>query len=152
MDLKRLRGRLFHLWFLLSRPMTLGVRVVVHDREKDALLLVRHTYVGGWHLPGGGVDPGETMVEAARREVLEETGLEIRALSLVSTHLNTAASRRDHVLVYLAHDFSGAPRAQQAEIAELGFFALTNLPTETTIATRRRIAEIFDGVPGSDHW
>jgi hypothetical protein len=48
----RLRSRLFHTWFLLRRPMTLGVRGIVHDRLNNKVLLIRHTYVPGWHLPG----------------------------------------------------------------------------------------------------
>ncbi len=54
---------------LVRNPFTLGVRVIVEDRN-SRVLLVRHSYVTGWYLPGGGVDKGETMEEAACREVL----------------------------------------------------------------------------------
>ncbi|MEC9401119.1 MAG: NUDIX domain-containing protein, partial [Pseudomonadota bacterium] len=59
---------------LVRNPFTLGVRVIVEDRN-SRVLLVRHSYVTGWYLPGGGVDKGETMEEAACREVLEEAGV-----------------------------------------------------------------------------
>ena len=55
--------------------MTIGTRTMVVDGDK--VLLIRHTYVPGWQFPGGGVDPGETMPEAAAREVLEETGYRV---------------------------------------------------------------------------
>ena len=55
-----LKTRLFHTWFLLTRPMTLGVRALAFDAE-GRILLVRHTYIRGWHLPGGGVESGQTM-------------------------------------------------------------------------------------------
>ena len=42
--------------------MTLGVRGVVLDGE-DRVFLVKHSYVAGWHLPGGGVEVGETFLE-----------------------------------------------------------------------------------------
>ena len=66
----RVRGRLFHLYFRLRRPMTLGVRGLVHNRADDTVFLIRHTYVPGWQLPGGGVEPGETMEEALGRELM----------------------------------------------------------------------------------
>ena len=49
----RLIRRTMHLWWRLSRPMTLGVRAaILRDGE---VFLVRHGYIAGWHLPGGGV-------------------------------------------------------------------------------------------------
>lgn len=51
-----IRGRLFHTLFLLQRPMTLGVRGLVLDVPAKTVMLIRHTYVPGWHLPGGGVE------------------------------------------------------------------------------------------------
>ena len=65
---ERLKLRLLHWSFLLARPMTLGVRAIVTDAD-ERVLLVRHGYVSGWHFPGGGVEPGETCVEALTREV-----------------------------------------------------------------------------------
>ena len=66
--------RLAHFSFLLMRPMTLGVRAVVIDAEGRALL-VKHTYVAGWHLPGGGVEVGETCEAALTRELAEEANV-----------------------------------------------------------------------------
>ncbi len=74
-DNKILR-KLFHLYFLFTRPMTLGVRVVV-ENEIGEVLLVRHTYVEGWYLPGGGVEASETMAQSASKELREEVGFEI---------------------------------------------------------------------------
>ena len=52
-----------HLYFRFARGMTLGVRAVVIDAN-DRVFLVRHTYVSGWYLPGGGVEVGQTFREA----------------------------------------------------------------------------------------
>lgn len=148
-----LRAKLFHGYFLLSRPMTLGVRGLVHDRETRSVFLIRHTYVPGWQLPGGGVETGETMQEALEREVREEGNIELDAPQLRSIHLNRQASRRDHVAFYLIESFRRlGPKLPDREIAESGFFPLDALPRETTPATRRRIAEVFDGVPPSPYW
>ena len=150
----RLRGRLFHTWFLLRRPMTFGVRGVVHDEASNAVFLIRHTYVPGWQLPGGGVETGETAMQALARELAEEGNIEIGAPpALRSIHLNRQASRRDHVALYLITDFRQAgPKLPDVEIAEAGFFPLDALPPETTPATRRRLAELFDNAPPSPEW
>ncbi|MBN9071011.1 MAG: NUDIX domain-containing protein [Rhizobiales bacterium] len=149
-----LRGRLFHTWFLLRRPMTLGARGVVHDVAKNAVFLIRHTYVPGWQLPGGGVEHGETMLDALVREVREEGNIEVTAPPrLVSIHLNSHVSRRDHVALYLITDFrQAAPMTPNREIAEAGFFPADALPEETTPGTRRRIREAVFGSPPSPYW
>jgi ADP-ribose pyrophosphatase YjhB (NUDIX family) len=67
--------RLFHLYWRFARGMTLGVRAVVIDGE-NRVFLVKHSYVSGWHLPGGGVETGETLREALTRELAEEGRIE----------------------------------------------------------------------------
>ncbi|MDN2579413.1 NUDIX domain-containing protein [Aquibium sp. ELW1220] len=152
--LARLRGRLFHLWFLLRRPMTLGVRALVVNEAEGTVFLVRHTYVAGWQLPGGGVETGETLVEALRHELIEECNIEMRgAPRLAAMYYNRAASRRDHVALYVVSDFhQTAPKQADREIAEAAFFRLDALPEGTTRATRARLAEQFEGRAPSPYW
>ncbi|HEY4192492.1 MAG TPA: NUDIX domain-containing protein [Mesorhizobium sp.] len=149
-----LRARLFHLYFLLRRPMTLGVRGLVFDRAANSVFLIRHTYVPGWQLPGGGVELGETMAEALGRELSEEGNIELTVpAKLKSVHFNRRASRRDHVGFYLIEDFvQSAPKQPDHEIAEAGFFPLDRLPDGITPATLKRIAEIFEGAAASPYW
>ncbi len=141
-----LRG--LHLAHLARRPLTLGVRGAAFDRD-GRVFLVRHTYVRGWYLPGGGVSPGETGGQALARELAEEGHLAFDGeAALVSVHLNRSASRRDHVLFYRIDDVrQTAARAPDREIAECGFFDPDALPEGTTEATRRRLGEL-EG-PGS---
>jgi ADP-ribose pyrophosphatase YjhB (NUDIX family) len=146
--------RLFHIFFVLTRPMTFGVRALIYRRADASVFLIRHTYVPGWQLPGGGVEAGETAVEALQREVLEECNIAIRGRpELKSIHFNRQASRRDHVAVYLVSEFDlKGPRPADREIAEARFFPLSALPEGTTPATRRRIAEIISGIRPSEDW
>lgn len=145
--------RIFHAYFLLVRGMTLGVRAVVLDTD-NRVFLVRHSYVSGWHLPGGGVDLGETMEQAMRRELKEEGDIDVIAdVELHGIFLNSHVSRRDHVAVYVVRQFrQDRLPAPNREIAECGFFATTALPDGTTPGTRLRIAEVLDGKPPIATW
>lgn len=145
--------RLAHLWFWLARGMTLGVRAIVLD-ERGWVFLVRHSYVPGWHLPGGGVELGQTARAALEAELGEEANIELMGEPvLLGVYLNLSASRRDHVMLYLVNKArQTAPRLADREIVETGFFARDALPEGTTLGTQRRLAELAGGIPRSQHW
>jgi ADP-ribose pyrophosphatase YjhB (NUDIX family) len=145
--------RLLHFYWRFSRGATLGVRAMVIDRE-NRVFLIRHTYVSCWHLPGGGVEVGETMARALARELREEGNIELTGLpSLHGVYFNVHASRRDHVALFVVRDFRQTGTINpNFEIADCGFFPRGKLPADTTEGTRRRIAEVFDGHAVSDVW
>ncbi len=150
---ERLLRRFFHVYFLLHRGMTLGVRAVVLDAD-NRVFLVKHSYVSGWYLPGGGVDIGETMDEAMRRELKEEGDIDLTGeAALHGIFLNSHVSRRDHVAVYVVRHFSqDRLPAPNHEIIECGFFEAAALPEGTTPGTRLRIAEVLEGKPMIATW
>jgi ADP-ribose pyrophosphatase YjhB (NUDIX family) len=132
--------------------MTLGVRAACFD-EAGRIFLVRHTYVPGWHLPGGGVERGETAIEALIKEMREEGNLEALASpSLFQAYFNARISGRDHVLLYRVDVRQTAERPADREIAECGFFSLDALPEGVTQATLRRIAELRGEIAPAHHW
>src|SRR5271166_4329099 len=149
----QLRSRLAHLSFLMTRPMTLGVRGVVIDGS-DTVLLVRHAYISGWHFPGGGVEVGETCLDALARELEEEAGVAIEgAPALHGLFFNAKPSRRDHVAVYVIRDFAVlGERKPDWEIEEARFFLRSALPEDATPGTRARLAEIFDSARIGPRW
>jgi 8-oxo-dGTP pyrophosphatase MutT (NUDIX family) len=144
---------LAHRWFLMTRAVTLGVRAVVLDGDGQ-VLLVKHTYTPGWHLPGGGVEVGETVHVALGKELAEEAGVTLQGTSILhGVFFNACISRRDHVAVFVVRDFdwSGPPEPNR-EISAARFFPLAGLPQDTTEATRRRLAEVLDDAPVSATW
>jgi 8-oxo-dGTP pyrophosphatase MutT (NUDIX family) len=160
MNVQRLRlgfepvlRRLFHQYWRFARGMTLGVRGVVLDGD-NRVFLVKHSYVVGWHLPGGGVEVGETFRIALQRELMEEGRIEIAGEPVLhGVFLNSHVSPRDHVAVYVVKDFrqDRLPEPNR-EIVACGFFAANALPPETTEGTRLRIAEVLDKVPPILTW
>jgi len=137
--------RVFHFYARFARGMTLGTRAVVLD-ARGHVFLVKHSYVAGWHLPGGGVETGETIIDSLRRELHEEGGIELTGEPrLHGIYFNRHVSRRDHVAVYVVRDFRQERMPEpNHEIIACGFFDPADLPPDTTRGTRSRIAEVLE--------
>lgn len=135
-----------------KRGMTLGVRGLVTDPE-GRVLLIQHTYVHGWHMPGGGVERGETIEHALIRELQEEAGVKVIGRPrLVTIHANHRVFRGDHVVLYRVEQWETCAASQQGEIRQIGWFAPGALPDDISPGTRRRIIEALGGAEGSLHW
>jgi len=145
--------RVLHIFWRFTRGLTLGVRALVIDGA-GRVFLVKHSYVAGWHLPGGGVEAGETLLKALARELREEGNIELGdAPHFFAVYFNRRASRRDHVALYIVRSFhQTAPPQPNSEIVAHGFFSPDSLPVDTTPATRERIAEVLDGRRAGDFW
>jgi len=150
----RLGWRIRQVWQRLRRPLTLGVRViVVRTGEPAGVLLVRHSYVPGWHLPGGGVKKGETLSGAACREVREETGLDVTTTAQpFGMYARLCGGVSDHVAVFIASDWFGRVCPDGGEILEACFFPWDELPHGLTHATKRRLEEFRSGCSRAELW
>ena len=156
-SIKRLLHRaakpVLHPFYRQVRGMTLGTRTLVLRNDDKEVLLVRHGYMAGWFLPGGGVERGEALVEAAIREVREEAGIEAtEEPRLHGLFLNDRQFRGDHVACFVLRSFSEHPFKGGFEIAEARFFAVAALPEGTSPGTRRRIEEVLGQLPPARRW
>jgi ADP-ribose pyrophosphatase YjhB (NUDIX family) len=136
----------------LLRLRTRGVKVMVFN-PRGELVLIRNSYGRSdlFVLPGGGIRPFEPPEKAAVREIREEIGLDIDQLALLSTHCSTAEGKRDTIYLYKARA-TGLPQVGGVEVEEAGFFPLDCVPSTTSAATRRRIAEFLGSAPASSGW
>lgn len=145
--------RLMHFYWRFSRGLTVGARAMVIDGH-DRIFLIKHSYVEGWHLPGGGVETGESLLTALARELVEEGNIHLIGTPVLhGMFFNGRASRRDHVALFVVRHFhQDGPPVPNHEIIEHGFFAADALPEGVSRATRARVAEVFDGAPVSELW
>ena len=150
---ERLTTRLAHMSFLLTRPMTLGVRAAVIDRD-DRVLLVKHGYVVRLALAGRRRRSRRDLSERAERanSPRRPTSSSKRrrcCTACSSTPIFAARSRRG--LSARAFRVTGE-RAPDREIVAARFFPRDALPEGATQATRARLDEIFDSAPLSARW
>lgn len=151
---------LFILFQCGFRGVSLGVRVVILNAE-GAVYLVRHSYMKGWYLPGGGVERGETAWQAAKRELQEEAGIRVTGMAeLHGVFLYDGYRVPDHICCYILREghyeqlsdgrLNGA--SADGEIVEGRFFLPDALPEGTTAATRARIAELGSDCARDEYW
>jgi 8-oxo-dGTP pyrophosphatase MutT (NUDIX family) len=146
----RIAYALVERWWALTRPYTLGVRVML-VREGE-VVLVRHTYRKNWYFPGGGVNRGESLEDAARREAHEEVGATIGKLELVGAHTLLEKGRADHVVTFLGRDFELSGQ-KDWEIEEVSFFPVADPPADASPGTLRRLEELRAGrLPSFGRW
>lgn len=136
--------KLSQMVWKITRPITIGVRVVLVSEGR--FLLVKPSYQAVWTLPGGGVEPRETLEQAARREILEEVGARAGELHLLGIYTSFLENKNDHIVVFcadlLSQDENHRP---DAEIEQQGFFTLDDLPENTAPGARRRLEEYLSG-------
>lgn len=113
-------------------PFTIGVGGVVIDRER--VLLVKLTYGHkGWILPGGYVKSTETIGQAVKREVREETGLDVEPTQIVSVRSRTDQGKCDIYVAFLVKIMGGELKPDREEISDLKYFTLEEMEARSDV-------------------
>jgi ADP-ribose pyrophosphatase YjhB (NUDIX family) len=128
----------------LLRPLSVSVKLLLV--REDQIVLVKHSYQRGWHLPGGGVKRGETLEQAARREAREELGATLADLRLQGVYTHFGEHKSDHIATFVSEVFTFTGQSD-AEIERVELFPLRQLPEGLSKASRRRVAEYLQGQP-----
>jgi ADP-ribose pyrophosphatase YjhB (NUDIX family) len=113
-------------------PFTIGVGGVVLDQ--DRVLLVKLTYGHkGWILPGGYVKSTETIGKAVKREVHEETGLEVEPRQVVAARSKADQGRCDIYVALLVKVLGGELKPDRKEISDLKYFSLNEMESRSDV-------------------
>ena len=148
--LTNLAFRLHMLARSVISPSILGVSGAVFDGE-GRVLLVRHSYAPGWHLPSGGVRRGEHPDTAVRRELTEEVGLSGGTIRSAGFYARKAGWVSAPVAFYRIDDGMVNFRAN-LEIRAICFADLSAPPPGTGRGTLRRLAELSGKAEISPYW
>jgi len=134
----------FRIYCFIFRPILIGVRTMMI--QDDKVWLVRHTYIPGWFMPGGGLKRGETLEQAARREAFEEMGAQLGQVTLIGAYTSFLDWKTDHGIVFLCKEFKITGQSD-SEIAEVRAFSLNKLPEDLWPSHRLRLKEYAEGIP-----
>ena len=132
----------------------LGCSAVIFDKDKGNVLLTRRADNGQWCLPSGGVDPGESVSETCKREVLEETGLEIRVERLVGVYGNpnclveyADGNRFQIIALNFEATLIGGEIGLSEETTEVRYFSLSDIEKMDLILDHKQ--RILDTLAGN---
>jgi ADP-ribose pyrophosphatase YjhB (NUDIX family) len=119
------------------------VDIIIEIASKGILLIKRKNPPYGWAIPGGFVDYGESLEEAALREAKEETNLDVKLIRQFHTYSDPKRDPRYHSIstAYIAKA-KGIPKAKD-DALEIGIFNEKNLPDEIAFDHRSILDDYF---------
>ncbi len=133
--------KLYTAFSKILKPRTAGARAILVREGK--ILLVKHTYLESWFIPGGGLKKNETYEQAIRRELQEELGITIFDLKLLGIYNNFYEGKSDSIVVFTSENFT-EPEMKDKEIEDFRYFDPTQLPDKTSPGTRKRMDEYLN--------
>ena len=138
--------------YIGNQPLLMvGSTVLVLDAQ-NRLLMMKRSDSGNWGVPGGAMELGETTEETARRELLEETGLEVGDLTLFDVFSGKELYYRypsgeevyNVSIVYLTHDVHGTVKLFDGEHYDFQYFDLANLPENVSLPIKPILRKLME--------
>lgn len=145
MDLRKIVG---------SRPLVItGASVIILDKNNRLLLQLRKDN-NCWGLAGGSLEPGETLEDVAKREMLEETGLTAKDLQLFNIYSGEEFYYKyphgdevyNVVAAYICNNFDGELDIGEDEVSELRFFHVQEIPPNISPPDQRVIKDYVQSI------
>jgi ADP-ribose pyrophosphatase YjhB (NUDIX family) len=125
-----------------------GLAVNVAVIHEGQVLLTKREDFEVWCLPGGQVEEGESLAQAAIRETKEETGLDVELTRLVGVYSRLGGFPDVHAILYAACPIGGEICLQPGETVEVRYFYPNELPAEMLVAQKQRILDAIQGLSG----
>ena len=125
------------------------IAVNVSVLQDNKILLTQRDDFETWILPGGGVEPGESVAQAAIRETKEETGLDVELTGLVGIYSRLGNFLGGHVVLFAGRPIGGTIKCQPGETIAVKWFPFDQIPSPLSLGHQRRIQDVIDGVGGS---
>jgi ADP-ribose pyrophosphatase YjhB (NUDIX family) len=126
-----------------------SLAVIVAVIDEGRILLTKRDDFEVWCLPGGGVEDGESMAEAAIRETKEEAGIDVELTRLVGVYSRIGGMWNDvHAVLFAAKPVGSALKIQPGETIEVRYFPFEEIPDELLFGHRRRILDAIHEVSG----
>ncbi len=125
--------------------LVVNVAIISNNR----ILLTKRDDFEVWCLPGGGVEEGESVAQAAIRETKEETGLDVKLTSLVGIYSNTGAFPSAHAVLFTAVPIGGEIQIQPGETIDVCYFTFDDIPDDLSFGHRKKIEDARNGIGGS---
>jgi ADP-ribose pyrophosphatase YjhB (NUDIX family) len=127
-------------------PNIAAIVAIIHEEK---ILLTKREDFEVWCLPGGGVEDGESVAEAAIREAKEETGLDVELTRLVGIYSRVGGMWNDmHAVLFAAKPVGGGLKTQPGETIEVAYFSFDELPDEMLFGHKKRIIDAIHPASG----
>lgn len=124
----------------------LAVNVAVIQDNK--ILLTQRDDFETWILPGGGVEVGESIAQAAIRETKEETGLDVELTKLVGIYSRLGNYLGGHIVLFVGKQIGGEIKCQEGETIAVEWFPFNQIPSPLSLGHDRRISDAISGAGG----
>lgn len=125
-----------------------AIAVNVAVLHENKILLTQRDDFETWILPGGGVEEGESVAQAAIRETKEETGLDVELTRLVGVYSRLGGLPDVHAVVFAARVIGGEIQTQPGETIDVRFFPFDEIPENLSLGHAQRIEDAIRGVGG----